>query len=138
MAQVSSTKSDDIKKKRIIVKKKSTKPKLSNAEKFELFQKGGQLTSMIQENGGGSKGKIVNEMPTKRVTTLIENSPTRGRQFHRRVISASREVTGQKTPSASAFRGQYAKVRYNGNAFGGFHMTDSDFPRKSNLSDRKQ
>ena len=33
---------------------------------------------------------------------------------------------------------QYARVRYNGNAFGGFQMTDSLFPRKSNLSDRKQ
>ena len=30
------------------------------------------------------------------------------------------------------------RVRYNGNAFGGFQMTDSLFPRKSNLSDRKQ
>ena len=34
--------------------------------------------------------------------------------------------------------GQYMRVRYNGNAFGGFQMTDSLFPRKSNLSDRKQ
>ena len=33
--------------------------------------------------------------------------------------------------------GQYMRVRYNGNAFGGFQMTDSLFPRKSNLSERK-
>ena len=33
---------------------------------------------------------------------------------------------------------QYMRVRYNGNAFGGFQMTDSLFPRKSNLNERKQ
>ena len=31
----------------------------------------------------------------------------------------------------------YPRYRYNGNAFGGFAMTDSLYPRKSNLSDRK-
>ena len=80
------------------------------------------------------------ELPTKRVTTLVENSPTRRvpQQFHhKRVISASREVTGRETPQPGSARNAYAKVRYNGNAFGGFHMTDSDFPRKSNLFDRK-
>jgi len=35
-------------------------------------------------------------------------------------------------------RDQYVRVRYRGNAFGGFNMTDSMFPRKSNLSERKQ
>ena len=35
-------------------------------------------------------------------------------------------------------RNRYVRVRYNGNAFGGFQMTDSLFPRKSNLCDRKQ
>jgi len=34
--------------------------------------------------------------------------------------------------------GQYPQVRYNGNAFGGFNMTDSLYPRKSNLNDRKK
>ena len=63
------------------------------------------------------------------------------------MISASREVNGSNAKLGfSSSRGadggfvanQYARVRYNGNAFGGFHMTDSEFPRKSNLNDRKQ
>ena len=53
----------------------------------------------------------------------------------------SREVTGKSSREIAALapsRQQYAKVRYNGNAFGGFNMSDSDFPRKSNLNERKQ
>lgn len=54
--------------------------------------------------------------------------PPRSRQ-----ISASREVTG-KMPKST----QYAKYRYNGDAFGGFKMLDTDFPRHSNLRERKR
>ena len=59
------------------------------------------------------------------------------------MISASREVNGGNPRGIGRGEGgfvanQYARVRYNGNAFGGFHMTDSEFPRKSNLNDRKQ
>ena len=56
------------------------------------------------------------------------------------MISASREVTGkQSNYSGTRYNPQqYVKVRYNGNAYGGFQMTDSDFPRKTNLRDRKQ
>lgn len=50
-----------------------------------------------------------------------------------RQISASREVTG-KLPRDT----QYAKYRYNGNAFGGFRMLDTEFPRNSNLRERKR
>lgn len=49
------------------------------------------------------------------------------------MISASREVNGHSSISSD----RHTRVRYNGNAFGGFHMSDSHFPRKSNLSDRK-
>ena len=45
-----------------------------------------------------------------------------------RTISASREVNGRK----------YQKVRYKGNAFGGYVMDDTDYPRKTNLRSRKQ
>ena len=45
-----------------------------------------------------------------------------------RTISASREVNGRP----------YQKVRYKGNAFGGYVMADSDYPRKTNLVRRKQ
>lgn len=55
-------------------------------------------------------------------------APPRARQ-----ISASREVTG-KMPKST----QFAKFRYNGNAFGGFRMLDTDFPRHSNLRERKR
>ncbi len=60
---------------------------------------------------------------------------------HLRRISASREVTGTNTSKRYGMAvtpSKYVKVRYNGNAYGGFHMPDSDFPRESNLNDRKQ
>lgn len=43
--------------------------------------------------------------------------------------SASQNYISRNSP--------YPRRRYNGNAFGGFNMTDSDYPRKSNLNVRK-
>lgn len=136
--QISSTKSDEMQKKRILIKKKNQRGKPHQIDKFD------QLPTMIHEGGSGLK-RNGGELPTtKRITsTIVVNSPgdrSDRRQPHRRVISTSREVTGIRTPHhpGSVRSSQYARVRYNGNAFGGFNMTDSDFPRKSNLSDRKQ
>ena len=50
------------------------------------------------------------------------------KQFHLRTISANRDGSARK----------YQKVRYKGNAFGGYNLADTDHPRKTNLIQRKQ
>jgi hypothetical protein len=54
------------------------------------------------------------------------------------MISASKEVTGGTPKNNFSTPKSGGKYNYYGGAFGGFRMTDTDFPRKTNLSDRKK
>ena len=66
----------------------------------------------------------------------------KNKQFHHRAINNSREIQSTLPVSNSqnylSRNSPYPRRRYNGNAFGGFNMSDSDFPRKSNLNVRKK
>ena len=88
-------------------------------------------------HGGGSslpqvivEGSNNSDLKSKKFS--LASPISNKKQFHKRMISASREVTGKQSAGA-----KYARVRYNGNAFGGFNMTDQYYPRKSNLETRK-
>jgi hypothetical protein len=52
------------------------------------------------------------------------------------MISASREVTGIAPRTNFTPKSNSGIISYNyyGGAFGGFKMTETDFPRKSNLN----
>ena len=60
------------------------------------------------------------------------------------MISASREVTGATprnnftTPKSAMSSRSKNNYHYYGGAFGGFRMSESEFPRKTNLLDRKR
>ena len=101
--------------------------KPNNIDTVDLLHNSGKLPKMITEDGR---------------TTIFSHSPNNSlhpNQVHNRMISASREVTGKSNVGSLRYNPrEYVKVRYSGNAYGGFHMTDSDYPRKTNLRDRKQ
>lgn len=61
------------------------------------------------------------------------------------MISASREVNGTSprnnfaaTPKSALSSRSRNNYHYYGGAFGGFKMSESEFPRKTNLLDRKR
>ena len=75
-----------------------------------MLNKSNSMVSMRIGGGGGVAGGIRNNKTMTNINIMKGSSPRENK---------------------------YMRVRYNGNAFGGFQMTDSLFPRKSNLSDRK-
>ena len=86
------------------------------------MHKSGALPLSIQELDGRRRS------PTPALASPLGHKK---QQFHKHVISASREVNGK------GGHNNFGQKRYSGAAFGGFRMTDSDYPRKSNLYQRK-
>lgn len=110
-------------------KKKKKRVKPTNLDTLDMLQRSGKLPVNIHEN--------IN------IPTRAEQNQSRQNQFQNKIAPSNRDTILRGSVSQNYIsrdsgvtaRSQY--VRYNGSAYGGFNMTDSIYPRKSNLNERK-
>ena len=78
------------------------------------------------------------KFPKVKPSIEIHAQSSKKHSFHIRMISASREVTGKSVTNNFTPKSKGISFNYYGGAFGGFKMSESEFPRRTNLVDRKK